>query len=217
MENENKTLYIWDLANTLFPQTWNESLIGSSSYKDWIQKKSGKPLSEISPREYEEGFRYFYENGELVLLNVQRDFREVLDWTKNNEAFTTGVPEQLDWRAEYLLPKIGYDVRTYLKRVNSTFDYGETNTKTEEMIKDYIDRKTSEGYNTFIYTDDDLSNCQTFSKVLRSNNQDPDKITFRIYNILNDQSGVQNKGDYFTIGGLVDLLENEKKLWKDEL
>lgn len=203
-----KTLYLWDLANTLFPEKWNQELSGYSSYRDYLLAQGKNP---DNPRECEEGFEV-YKQGEMFNLKIADGFDEVLTWTKDNESFTTGLPIALDSRAEYLNPKLGYDIKSYFQKVVSTFDFGETNVKTKEMLDEYLRQSYERGYKVIVYTDDKLGNCEQFKQAAEA----IEGLDFRIYHILNDNGGLRKKDWYFEIGDLYDLLENEKNIRKYE-
>ena len=114
--DKNKTVYIWDLAGTLFADVWNKKRTGFQNYDEWIANETGKKLEEISDREYEEMYESPLKKGWPFGLDILPGFREILTWTKNNEAFTTGTIEQMDWRSEYLNPKVGFDVNCYFQK-----------------------------------------------------------------------------------------------------
>jgi hypothetical protein len=199
------------MAGTLFPEKWNEKQTGYQSFDDWVEGQLGQKISEIPPRQYEEMYRIPYSQGWYYNLTIRPEFREVLSWTKHNEVFTTGLRETNDWRAEYLIPKTGFDFRPYFQKVVSTFDYGETNQKTKEMVVDYLEKKHQEGYRAIVYADDKLANCQMFIEAMKLAQHEHPDFSYRVYQILNNDSGLQEKEGYFTIGGLNDLLVNEKK------
>ena len=160
-------------------------------------------------REYEETHYIPYTKG-LIKLDILPGFKKVLELGEHNETFTSGVPEQIDWRAEYLTPKIGYDFRKYFQKVNSTFDYGETDKKTKEMMADYLDKKYNEGYTTIVYTDDQLKYLKEFikaAKIYKINNK---KFSYRPYYLLNNKTGLKKKNNYFEAGTLYNILKNEK-------
>ena len=130
---EKKILYLWDLTGTLFHEKWNKEFTGVDSYEDWLEEKLNKNIKDVSPREYEEMCREPYSKGKHFNLDIYPGFKEVLEWTKNNEAFTSGLIEHNDWRAKYLNPILGYDIRQYFQKINTTFDYEDTNIKNEEL------------------------------------------------------------------------------------
>lgn len=205
-----KTLYIWDLANTLFPEHWNSKLSGFGSYDDYV-KSLGYDLNTISPHDYEWSYEQPYKEG-LFELNVADGFREVLSSTKNNAVFTTGNKEQIDWRAEQLNKKYDFDIRDYVKEIYSTLDYGNTNKKTQAMLEDILKKKYKEGFTTVVYTDDNLDNCLFFIKAAKGFTQQAPDFNFRVYSIRNDNKGVRPKDGYFEIGNLYDLKKNEEKI-----
>ncbi|MFA6215162.1 MAG: hypothetical protein WC768_01170 [Patescibacteria group bacterium] len=207
----NKTLYLWDLAGTIFYEVWDKEKTGWPNYDAWVAAQLGKKISEVSDREYEETYQIPYEKGWYFQLKLQPGAKEALILAKHNEAFTTGVPEQMDWRAAYLVPKTGFDFRKYFQKINTTFDYGETNKKTEEMLVGYLQKKYQQGYKTVVYTDDKLTNCQMFIEAVKLVQKKYLGFSRRIYHILNNNSGLAKKADWWQIGNLKDLLANEKK------
>ena len=207
-----KTIYIWDLAGTLFVDAWNIKRTGFEDYNGWVTNKTGKELKEITDREYEEMYEEPLKQGWPFGLDILPGFKEVLNWTKNNEAFTTGTKEQMDWRAYYLNPRVGFDIRKYFQKINTTFDYGETNKKTQEMLVDYLSKKYNEGYRVAVYADDKIKNCQSFSKAANIVKEKHNDFFYRFYHVLNNDSGLKDKGDYFEVGNLFDLLKSEKEL-----
>ena len=196
------TLYLWDLANTLFPEKWNVELTGFASFDDYVKSLGA---DENNPRVFEGCYREPYIHGERFNLRIADGFAEVLGWTKHNETFTTGIREQMDWRAEYLNPKVGFDIKKYFQKIVTTFDFGETNVKTPEMLEKYLAQRKSEGYDTVVYTDDKLANCEMFRKAAEGVG-----ISYRVYNMKNDSCGLRDEGWYWEIGDLYDLLKNEK-------
>ncbi|MBI4994794.1 hypothetical protein HZC21_04100, partial [Candidatus Peregrinibacteria bacterium] len=153
------TLYLWDLADTLFPEKWNVELTGFANFEEYVKSLG---IGKKDVRAFEGCFREPYVHGERFGLRIADGFADVLGWTKHNETFSTGFQEQVNWRAEYLNPKVGFDVRKYFQKLSSTFDYGETNVKTQAMLEKYLAQKMEEGYDTVVYTDDKLANCELF-------------------------------------------------------
>ena len=203
----SKTLYLWDLANTLFLEKWNVELTGYLTFEDYVKATVKNPSD---PRQFEEACKIPYLQGEMYGLRLADGFKEVLSWTKNNEAFTTGVKEQMDWRAAYLNPRVGFNIMSYFKKINTTFDFVETNVKTKEMIVKYLSVKIKEGYDTVVYTDDKQANCQLFKEAVNKVQQEGLVLNCRFYHILNSQSTIGKRGWYFEIGNLKDLLKSEK-------
>ncbi|MBI4427166.1 MAG: hypothetical protein HY569_01635 [Candidatus Magasanikbacteria bacterium] len=200
------TLYLWDMANTLFPEKWNPEITGFADFGAYVKSLG---VDAENPRVFEECYKEPYIHGERFNLRIADGFADVLSWTKHNETFTTGIREQMDWRAEYLNLKVGFDIIKYFQKIISTFDFGETNVKTQEMLEKYLARRKSDGYNAVVYTDDKLANCEMFKKAAESVG-----ISFRVYNMKNDSGGLRNEGWYWEIGNLYDLLKNEKNYEK---
>lgn len=192
-----KILYLWDLAGTLFLEKWDREKSGFESYADYV-KSLGYDLETISPQEWEWAYERPFEEGYLQ-VSPSPGFREVLSWTKNNAAFTTGNREQIDWRAGQILPKYGFDIRDYLKEIHSTFDYGNTNKKTPEMLQAILRKKFEDGFDTFVYTDDKLENSLFFQEAAKD-------YTHRVYHFKNDNKGLRSKDNYLEIGSLLDLI-----------
>lgn len=201
------TLYLWDMANTLILEQWNKELTGFDSFLDYAISLGRGPEN---PRRFEEAFYEPYIHGDKFGLRLSDGFKEVLEWTKYNETFSTGFAEQMDWRAQYLNPKVGFDIKKYFQKFNSTFDFGETNVKTKEMIIEYLKRKIAEGYVVVVYTDDKMENGELFRRAVEETRKNYPDFTFRFYHIKNDGEGLRDKGWYWEIGGLLDLKENER-------
>lgn len=197
-----KKLYIWDLANTLFLEEWDKNA-GFENYDQYVESL-GYDLKKISPLDYEKVYELPYKEG-LFKLKIADGFREVLFWTKNNEVFTSGPQESIGWRAEYFLKQGFFNVELYFQKIYSTFDFGNTNKKTEEMLIKILSEKVKEGYNQIVYTDDKLENCLFFLEAAK----EIANLRVRIYNIKNDDSGIRKKDNYWEIGNLYDLIENE--------
>lgn len=214
MTKNFKILYLWDMAGTLFCEEWNKEKTGFNNYDEWVENKLGKKIKEISDRKYEKMYEIPHKEGYYFNLDLQPGFREVLSWTNNNEAFTTGIKEQLDWRAYFLNPRVGFDIRDYLDKVHSTFDFSETNEKTESMFLNILEEKYRKGFETIVYTDDKIKNVEFFKQVAEKIKEKHKDFSYRIYHILNDKSGLQNRGWCYEIGSLYDLLENEERLNK---
>ena len=214
MAKKSKTLYLWDMASTIFYEEWNVEKTGCNTYEEWVEKQLNKKIEEVSDREVEEMFKIPYSDGWYFKLDLQKGVSEVLPWTKNNEAFTTGNPEQFLWRTQHTTPKTNFNARDYFQKINSTFDFGETNDKTEEMFLSILDNKYKEGFRTVVYTDDKVENAKFFKQVAEKIKEKYNDFDYRVYHILNDDKGLRNKDWYCEIGSLYDLLENEKSINK---
>ncbi len=199
-----KTLYLWDLGQTLFPEKWNFKLTGFLTFIDYLN--SIEKSFDKDPRDCVEQEKDFYIHGEKYGLKISNGFKEVLSWTRYNEAFTTGAPESLHWRAIYLNPLVGYDVESFFQHVFTTFEYGNTIKKTKEMFKDYLSKRYLAGYETVVFVDDNVNNCRLF----KEGAEEIKGLNYRIYNILNDNNGLRAKEWYWEIGNLYDLLKNEQ-------
>ncbi len=208
-----RTFYLWDMANTLFPEKWNEEKSGFENYDAYV-KFLGYDLKTISPKNYEWAYEVPYKQG-LFVLTVAKGFQEVLNWAKENYAFTTGNKKQIDWRAENFLTRYGFDIRDYFKQIHTTFDYGNTNKKTVEMLVDILKKKSNEGYTAAVYTDDKPANCQFFLKAIDAAKKQGIEFKARVYNMKNDKSDLKKDSKrYYEIGNLLQLLANEKSLAK---
>jgi len=203
----NKILYLWDLGETLFWERWNEELTGFKSFDDYVVAQG---VSLTDARGYENCYLKPYTTGKMINLDINSGFAEVLRSTKHNETFSGGMPDQMDWRAEYLNPKVGFDIRSFFQKCNSTFDYGETNVKTEAMLVDYLSKKVLEGYDTVVYTDDKFANGVFFKNAAETLKVKNPNFNYRFYHILNDEGGARPKDWYCEIGGLMDILKIEK-------
>jgi len=207
-----KTLYLWDMAGTIFYERWDTEKTKYPNVEAWVEAQLGKKFKDISDRQFEQMHEIPYEEGWYFQLALQPGVKEVLFWTKHNETFSTGMQEQMDWRSQYLTPRVGFDIKKFFQKLNSTFDYGETNKKTKEMLVDYLTKKYQAGYMTVVYTDDKLANCQSFIDAVESVKKNHPAFSYRLYHILNDDSGIKDKKTYWEIGSLYDFLANEKKV-----
>lgn len=197
------TLYLWDLADTLFIEEWNQDKSGFLSYNDYVASR-GYDLGTISPLEYELCYEEAFRK-KFFTLGLKDGFVETLAWTRHNVAFSTGNREQIDWRAEMLLPEIGFDIRTFLPEVLSTFDYGNVNKKAVAMFADIIRKKISAGYTTLVYADDKLSNCELFLTAAR---QHPE-VSSRVYH-MTGSAPAPSHSPSIPVKNLLELLHNEQ-------
>ncbi|MFA4818867.1 MAG: hypothetical protein WC621_03425 [Patescibacteria group bacterium] len=210
---ENKTFYLWDLADTIFIEKWNAELSGVPSFNAYVESL-GYDLKTISPLDYELCYEKPYRDG-LYDLSIADGFKEVLTWTKNNGVFTTGNKEQINWRAEQLLRKYGFGIRDFLKEIYSTFDYSNTNVKTEAMLVDLIGKKFKQGLGIIVYTDDREANCRFFISAAEKCQNNGVRVEYRVYNLGNDDSKLEKLSDnYYKIGDLYQLKDNEENLLK---
>lgn len=205
----SRTFYLWDLANTLFLERWDSKRSLVANYNQYVKSK-GFSLENISPLDYEKTYRIPYIDG-LYNLSLTKGFKVVLTWTKYNGVFTTGNRKQIDWRAEQLLKKYGFDIRCYIKEIYSTFDYGNTNVKTKEMLMDIIIKKYKQGYRMFVYADDKRKNCFFFLEAIKALIKKGYQIKTRVYYFKNDTSGLKKiNNNLIQIGDLLNLLHNER-------
>ncbi|MFH1111668.1 MAG: hypothetical protein V1712_01195 [Patescibacteria group bacterium] len=208
-----KTFYLWDLAGTLFPEQWNGTKSGVASYDAYV-KSLGYDLKTISAHDYEWSHKIPYGGG-LYNLSIAEGFKKVLLWTKNNSIFTTGNKEQIDWRAKQLFKKYHFDIRKYTKEIHSTFDYGNTNIKTQEMLMDIILKKYKQGYRVFIYTDDKRKNCIFFLKAIQILVKKGYSIKTRVYYLKGKGRGIKKiNNSLIKVGGLLNLLHYERMVDK---
>ncbi|MFA5183985.1 MAG: hypothetical protein WC456_00480 [Patescibacteria group bacterium] len=209
-----KTLYVWDLADTLFNDVWNKERTGFTTYADWLQHRLNKKLSQISAWEYENNYKIPYCAGWYFNLDIKPGFRQTLSWTKNNETFSTGNQAQMTWRGRYLDKKYHFKLKKYFKKLNSTFDYGDTNVKSLAMFEAYLKGKYKEGYRAVVYSDNQLGNLKFFKAAVDKCRKILPDLGLRLYHVLNNQQGIKDKKWYFSVGTLFDLLKNEKKIKK---
>jgi len=209
MKHLSKTFYLWDMADTLFPEVWDKEKSGFESYDQYVQSL-GFDLKTISGKDYEWAYKIPYETG-MFNLNLAKGFKKVLKCTKHNAAFTTGNREQTDWRQTQLGKKYGIKIKDYLPEIYSTFDYGDTNKKTVEMLADILKQKFTKGYQTVVYTDDKKTNCKFFISAAKLALRKKININYRVYNIRYGLPALkQLKENFFQIGSLLQLLEQEK-------
>ena len=206
---QNKILYLWDLANTIFYEKWNKETTGYPNYDAWLENKLNLKVQNLSPREYEKMYKEPYKKGYYFNLDLMPGAKEVLTKIKHNEAFTSGVKNQVKWRAEYLNPKIDFNILNCFQKINSTFDYVNSNIKNRKMLMSYLNKKFKENYKTIIYTDDKKENCLLFQDAAKKIKNKYKNFSFRIYYLLNNNSDIKKNNGYFVIGNLYNLLKNE--------
>ncbi len=207
MTTPSKTFYLWDLGDTLFGETWDIKSTGLPNYDAYIESL-GYNLKTIDAKTYELGYERPYKDG-LMKLELLPGFVETLSWTKNNAAFTTGIPEQIKWRSEVFLKKGLPDIKPFLEKIYTTFDYGNTNQKTVAIILDILKKIERSGYSTVVYSDNKLENCKLFMEAAE---QLP-SIKFRTYYINIKSSGLTKiSNNLYETHGLLELLKNEKSL-----
>ncbi len=206
-----KTFYLWDMANTLIPEKWNVEKSGVQNYDAYVVSL-GYDLKTMLPSEYERVYERPYKEG-LFDLKAADGLQETLLWTKHNFVFTSGNTEQIGWRAEYLKPRCGFDFRDYLEKVYSTFDYGDTNTKTSAMLMDILRKKYHDGYGVAVYADDKETNCRFFLDAVTALNAEGVPLIARAYHMRNDTGAFEKKSeDLFVVANLLQLLKNERSI-----
>jgi hypothetical protein len=207
MKNVAKTLYLWDLADTLFGEDWNVEKTGLADFDAYIESL-GYDLKTIDARTYEWHYERPFKDG-LIELSILPGFVETLTWTKNNAVFSTGNPEQIQWRAEVFLKKGLPDILGFFQKIYSTFDYGNTNHKTAAMFLDILEKEAANGYSTIVYSDNKLENCRQFQQAA---DQAP-SVQTRLYHVKAANGGLQAiSQNFFEIPNLLELLRNEQKL-----
>ena len=203
-----RTLYLWDLAGTLFLEKWNKTLSGFNSFEDFV---AARGILFSDARRFEECYYEPYIQG-YFWLQLAPGFKEMLTWAKHNETFNTGFQKQMDWRARYLNPRVGFDIRKFFQKLNSTFDWGETNVKTPAMLQQYLEIKIKENYSTVVYSDDHLENVKFFISAAKKINRQCRDFKWRAYHVVNKNGGWRAAEGYFQAGSLLDILEKEKSI-----
>lgn len=212
MTSKHTTLYLWDLAGTLFHEHWDAEKTGYPDLRSYLIGK-GIAKEDMSDLEYERHHETTYKEGWSWQLSLQPGFREMLTWAHEhgrNATFSTGNVEQVDWRAEYLNPQVGYDIREYFDELHSTFEYGNTNAKTKEMLVDFLTKKYTEGFRTVVYTDDKLPNCELFKAAAEDVRRLHTDFSYRLYFMKNDHQGLREHVSYLEAGDLSRILEHEQ-------
>lgn len=204
----SNTLYLWDLADTVFSEEWDTERTGLESYDAYIESL-GFDLNTIDPLAYEQHYEQPFKDGRMK-LSILEGFEQALSWTKHNAVFTTGNKEQIQWRAEVFLQKGLIDVRPFFETIYSTFDFGNTNQKAEFMYRQILEEEAAKGYKSIIYADNKLENCQKFQQAA---NQLKNKITTRLYHINIHVAGINKmEQNFFSVPNLLTFLNNEKSL-----
>lgn len=207
MENASKTLYLWDLADTLFGERWDAEKTGLANFDDYITSL-GYNLNKIDAKTYEWNYEKPFKE-ELIELSLLPGFTETLSWTDHNAVFTTGNREQIDWRAEVFLKKRPVDIRPFFETIYSTFDFGNFNNKTQEMFFDILKRELAKGYSAIVYVDNKLENCRQFQEATAQIRA----IGYRIYHINAGAAQLTKlSANFFEVPDLFKLLENEQSV-----
>lgn len=202
----SKTFYVWDQADTLFAEVWDIEKTGLPDYNVYVLSL-GHDIETMPKRVYENAYEIPYRT-EMFKVELMPGFKELLSWTKHNAAFTTGVPEQREWRTDQIKRKYGIELKDYIPEVFSTFDYGNTNVKTVEMYADVVRKVQKRGFTTVVYADDKIANCEMFEAGART----IPGITYRLYRV-NPAMDSQLQGDTIKeVKNLFDILESEKNL-----
>ncbi|MFA6908414.1 MAG: PEP-utilizing enzyme [Patescibacteria group bacterium] len=201
-----KTYYLWDLANTLFPERWDQKKSGVSNYPAFVESL-GYSLETVTPKQFEDAYEEPYKKG-FFDISLVPGFVEVLGWTKNNSYFTTGVHEVNVWRSVQLKRKTPVDIFTYLSKGFSTFDYGDTNVKTIPMLIDILHKLNAQGFTEVVYTDDKAENCQFFLDAVAQARKEGINVVGRTYHLTD----AQEKGapGIIPIKNLFELRDREK-------
>jgi len=202
---QNKTLYLWDLADTLFSERWDKGGTGILNYDAYIESL-GYDLKTIDAKTYEWLYEQPFRDGRMI-LGLMPGFKEILTWAKHNAVFTTGNIEQIDWRAEVFIKKEVGDVRKFFEKIYSTFDYGNTNQKTEQMFLDILRKESMNGRSALVYADNRLDNCEQFKQAA----QKYSAIKTQLYHINSNALKIREIAtNFFEVSGLPELLKNEQ-------
>ncbi len=205
---EVKTIYLWDAANTLFPEQWQHPEF--AAYEDFLASKF--PDGQHNNLDNEKLCAEAYQK-EYYKVWPNKGFQELLKWTKNNYVVTTGTVEQTAIRREKILASHNFDINDYLSGVVSSFAYHDNpteNAKDEEFWLRMLKGKYDEGYQEIIYADDKVQGVKDF--YLAANKLNLPDLTVRGYHLKNDDSGLNQVGQYWEAGSLIDILEKEKSL-----
>lgn len=206
-----KTVYLWDAAQTLFPQKWTNKTYASSqailNHRKDIRNKGPLALERIEWEAYVKGWWQ---------VSLAKGFVPVLSQLKNNIVFTTGIPAQVEARRKVYLKKYGVDIKDYLKEVITSFGLlgdPKDNTKNQAAYEKLIKLMVRRGYQTLVYTDDKRENCRQFLLALShlKKLKKYKNLLGRVYQIKNDQAGLRKQRNLWLIGSLFDLLAKERK------
>lgn len=199
--------YLWDQADTIFTEVWDTERTGVADFRAYVKSLGNDPDS-MSKKEYEFLYEVPYKEG-LFKVDIMPGFIELLSWTKYNGAFTTGVPEQRDWRQVQLSKKYpNLVLKEFIPDVFSTFDYGDTNVKTIDMYADVLGKIYFRGFATVVYADDKLANCAMFEDAAHK----VPGIEYRLYRMNPHTPQVMQNNAIMEVRNLFDILEAEKKL-----
>lgn len=203
----NKKVYVWDLGDTLFEELWDSRLSGFENYNKYIEGL-GYNLQTIEPLKYELNYEKAYKN-EYFKLAIKPGFREVLQYCQNNIAYTTGNVEQMNWRQEVFNRKNEINVLPYFKEIISTFNFENSNKKTEFNFLKLI-QYLKNNYSHIVYTDNLINNCEVFSRVVKTFPE----IKSTCYFINNSELPEHSTSDLNSIvkvNSLYDILKLESK------
>ena len=208
-----KTLYIWDLADTLFIEYWDQKKSGVKNFKAYL-KSLGYNLRTIKAIDYENSYhipftknilKFKYNSGALKMLN----------WAKHNGVFTTGHRKQLGWRAVQLKHNHLPDFRKFFHVFYSTFDYGNTNKKNFQMYKDILQKSLKLGFTTIVYADNNYANCNLFISAAARLKKQISRFNYRLYYIRPNVQSLKGVNSHkFIASNFQQIIKNEKSLNK---
>jgi hypothetical protein len=197
-----RTIYIWDLADTLFIERWDAGKSGFATMEAYL-KSIGKTAGQVTPFEYETAQADLYKKA-LLIADLAPGFFEILNFTKNNVAFTTGTKEQIVYRAEQIKQKYGRDILPLFKKIITTFDYEPSNIKNLTVYKK-LAADLAQTSDILVYADNHLGNCQNFITACKDKG-----LPFRCHHITNDDGGLKKFDGFWQAGRLTDVLTNEQ-------
>jgi len=175
----SKTYYLWDLADTLFPERWDSVGSGCSDIISYMTTL-GYDQKTITPGQFELAYEQPYRKG-FFALSLIPGFTEVLPWAKHNGYFTSGHHEQNLWRNEQIQKKYHINIFDYIKEGFSAFDFGSINQKTAAMFTDILNTLHERGYTDIVYTDDKETKCELFFNAITKLQKEGVRINGRTY------------------------------------
>lgn len=203
----NKTLYIWDAADTIFIEDFRDEL-GSKNMLEHLSKIIGKNATNLSDREYSKIEDIEFKKG-VFEIDIEPGFQKVLAYTKNNIIVSSGDPSQTEYRRKIIQQKHHFDILRYFLDVTQVFDWNDDHddaSRNPKMFVNLINHFLKKGFNRFVYADDKLKHCLNFVRACQTLSD----IDFATYHINTKNKLIKNL-KLFKVNSLFEILQNERR------